>query len=171
MKAFLVLLAYASTPVLANYAIGHIGIPTDGPHVLPVWPGLYAPSGVYVAGLALALRDLAQQVVGRRAAWAILAGAAVSYLVASPALALASGAAFLVSELADFAVYTPLRERGRAALAVLGSGLVGAAIDSALFLWLAFGSLDFLVGQIIGKAWVTAGAALLVWAWRGRGQS
>jgi hypothetical protein len=27
-------------------------------------------------------------------------------------------------------------------------------IDSLIFLWLAFGSLEFLPGQIIGKAWM-----------------
>jgi uncharacterized PurR-regulated membrane protein YhhQ (DUF165 family) len=78
--------------------------------------------------------------------------AALSFFVAIPALAVASGAAFLLSELADFAVYTPLAKR-RFALAVMLSCLVGAAVDSALFLWLAFGSLDHLAGQIIGKAY------------------
>ncbi len=36
--------------------------------------------------------------------------------------------------------------------AVLASGIVGLVIDSVLFLWLAFGSLEFLAGQVIGKA-------------------
>jgi hypothetical protein len=27
-------------------------------------------------------------------------------------------------------------------------------VDSIVFLWLAFGSLEFLVGQIIGKLWM-----------------
>jgi hypothetical protein len=39
-------------------------------------------------------------------------------------------------------------------LAVVLSGLVGLVIDSIAFLWLAFGSLDFLAGQVIGKAWM-----------------
>ena len=66
---------------------------------------------------------------------------------------MASTAAFLVSELADFAVYTPLQARGLV-LAVLASSLVGLVVDSVLFLWLAFGSLDFLAGQIVGKIWM-----------------
>ena len=66
---------------------------------------------------------------------------------------MASTAAFLLSELADFAVYTPLQSRGLV-LAVLASSVVGLIADSILFLWLAFGSLDFLAGQILGKLWM-----------------
>ena len=48
--------------------------------------------------------------------------------------------AFLVSELADLAVYEPIRKRGWLP-AVVASNIVGICVDSALFLWLAFGSL------------------------------
>jgi uncharacterized PurR-regulated membrane protein YhhQ (DUF165 family) len=48
-------------------------------------------------------------------------------------------------------------------LAVLASGLVGAAVDSVLFLWLAFGSLDHLAGQLVGKMWMVGAAAGLFW--------
>jgi uncharacterized PurR-regulated membrane protein YhhQ (DUF165 family) len=37
---------------------------------------------------------------------------------------------------------------------VVASSLVGLVLDSMIFLWLAFGSLDFLLGQIVGKAWM-----------------
>ena len=66
---------------------------------------------------------------------------------------IASTAAFLVSEYADLAVYTSL-ERRRFVLAVLASSLVGLMIDSTLFLWLAYGSLEYLPGQIVGKTLV-----------------
>jgi hypothetical protein len=92
---------------------------------------------------------------------AILAGAACSALV-SPRFALASAAAFLVSELADFAVYQPLRARHWLGAVAL-SNTVGLVLDSMLFLWLAFGSLAFLAGQIVGKAWMTALAVGLLW--------
>src|SRR5262249_5890474 len=65
----------------------------------------------------------------------------------------ASAPAFLLSELADFAVYTPLQARGLV-LAVLASSVVGLIVDSVLFLWLAFGSLEFHEGQILGKLWM-----------------
>ena len=98
--------------------------------------------------------DLVQRRLGVAAAsLAILAGAVLSALLAPPTLIIASATAFLLSEFADLAVYTPLVRRGLI-LAVVASGAVGLVIDSIVFLWLAFGSLEFLVGQIVGKAWM-----------------
>jgi queuosine precursor transporter len=37
---------------------------------------------------------------------------------------------------------------------VVLSSFVGLVVDSMVFLWLAFGSLDFLAGQILGKTWM-----------------
>jgi uncharacterized PurR-regulated membrane protein YhhQ (DUF165 family) len=45
---------------------------------------------------------------------------------------------------------------------VVASNVVGAVVDSALFLWLAFGSLAFIEGQIIGKVAMTVVALPLV---------
>lgn len=140
----------------ANWLIGNAGtvcVP-DGPCLIPVAPGLMSPSGVLMVGLALVLRDMVQRRLG--AGWAIaaiLAGAVLSAFLAPPALVWASTAAFLLSELADFAVYTPLQRR-RLVLAVFASSIVGLVIDSGLFLWLAFGNLDFLGGQVVGKSWM-----------------
>ncbi len=133
--------------------------------MVPVGFGLEAPAGVYFAGLAFTFRDLVQERFGR--SWtlgAILVGAGLSALV-SPQFALASGAAFLFSELADFAVYTPLRKRHWLG-AVVASNAVGLVVDSALFLGLAFGSFAFLPGQVVDKAWMTLLAVALLWAWR-----
>jgi len=150
---FVLVLAYIATVPAANWLIGHIGtvcVP-DGPCLIPVFPGVMAPSGVLMIGAALLLRDLVQRAYGPSASiGCILAGAALSFLIAPPALALASAAAFLFSELVDFAVYTPLARRSFA-LAVLVSCTAGALADSALFLWLAFGSLAFIAGQFVGK--------------------
>ena len=93
-----------------------------------------APSGVAMVGLALVLRDLVQRRLGRAVALLpIVAGAALSGAVAPPPLVMASAAAFLLSELADFAVYTPLQSRGLV-LAVFASSIVGLVVDSVLFL-------------------------------------
>ena len=151
---FLVL--FCLTIPAANWLIGHAGTvcAPNGPCLIPVAPGLMAPSGVTMIGVALVLRDLVQRRLGVAAALgAIAAGAALSALVAPPALVVASAAAFLVSELADLAVYTPL-ERRRLIVAVVASSLVGLVVDSIVFLWLAFGSLEFLLGQVVGKAWM-----------------
>jgi uncharacterized PurR-regulated membrane protein YhhQ (DUF165 family) len=113
-----------------------------------------APSGVVMIGFALVLRDLVQRRLGAEFGLAaIVAGTAISALVAPRALVIASAAAFFISELADFAVYTPLARR-RLVLAVIASSLIGLVLDSIVFLWLAFGSLDFLLGQVVGKAWM-----------------
>lgn len=149
---------------LANWMIGHLGTACapGQPCTIPVWPGLRAPSGVLAAGLALVLRDLVQRRLGLSwALGAIAAGAALSWLVSPPALVLASVAAFVLSELADLLVYTPLQRRGLV-LAVAASGVAGLAVDSVVFLSLAFGSLDFLAGQMAGKAWALAAALPLV---------
>ena len=158
--------AFAACVPLANWLIGNVGttcIP-NGPCLIPVAPGLTAPSGVLAVGLALVLRDLVQRRLGL--AWslvAIVVGAALSATFAAPALVLASTSAFLLSEVADLAVYTPLQRRGlvRAAIA---SSLVGLGIDSIVFLILAFGSIDFLAGQVVGKLWmVLLALPALVW--------
>jgi uncharacterized PurR-regulated membrane protein YhhQ (DUF165 family) len=152
------LIGYIATIFAANWAIVTFGL-------VPVGFGLLAPAGVYFAGVAFTLRDATQEYLGKRyAVLAIITGASLSALV-SPQFALASGVAFLFSELADFAVYTPLRVRSWLA-AVLASNVVGLVIDSMLFLWLAFGSLDFLIGQVVGKAWMTLLAIVLIFAYR-----
>src|SRR3712207_2307465 len=126
----------------------------QGPCRVPVAPGLMAPSGVLMIGLALVLRDLVQRRLGLGwAAAAVIAGTALSAMLAPPALVVASAVAFLLGEGTDLAVYMPLQRRGLT-VAVVASSAVGLVVDSLVFLWLAFGSLDFLAGQVIGKAWM-----------------
>ncbi|HEY6860777.1 MAG TPA: VUT family protein [Pseudolabrys sp.] len=151
---FLVL--FCLTIPAANWMIGHVGtvcVP-NGPCLVPVVPGIMAPSGVLMAGAALVLRDLVQRRLGIEfGLGAIVAGAAISAGLAPPSLVLASATAFFLSEFADFAVYTPLARR-RLVIAVVASSIVGLIVDSIVFLWLAFGSLEFLLGQIVGKLWM-----------------
>lgn len=151
-------LLFVATVFAANWALQRFGFVSVG-------FGLMAPAGVYFAGLAFTLRDVVHRTLGR---WAVLAailiGAACSYLV-SPTFAAASAVAFLVSETADLLVYEPLSRRTFLG-GVLASNVVGTVVDSALFLWLAFGSLSFIQGQIVGKFWMTLAALPLVFALR-----
>lgn len=160
IRSMLLTITFAATIPTANWMIGNIGtecIPC-GPCLLPVGFGLHAPSGVLLVGAALVLRDMVQEAGGVRASIAAIAiGAVLSWFVAPPALVIASVAAFLLAEFADLAVYTPLRVR-RLGVAILASGVVGSVIDSAVFLWLAFGSLTFIEGQVLGKAWMSIAA-------------
>ncbi len=166
IEGVLFLIAFGLCIPAANWLIQHAGtvcVP-NGPCLIPVAPGLMAPSGVLMIGLALVLRDLVQRRLGLGfAIAAILAGAALSATLAPPALVVASATAFLLSELADLAVYTPLQRRGLVR-AVFLSSVVGLVVDSAVFLELAFGSLDYLAGQVVGKAWMVL-AALPIVAW------
>src|SRR6201990_546311 len=78
----------ASIP-LANWMIQHVGtvcVP-HGPCLVPVAPGLLAPSGVLTVGAALVLRDVVQRCLGLL--WGLLAialGTALSTLVAPSTL-------------------------------------------------------------------------------------
>jgi uncharacterized PurR-regulated membrane protein YhhQ (DUF165 family) len=165
LMKYVLLVGWIGTIFAANWSLGHLGdCSQPGPCRIPVAPELFAPSGVLWVGLAFTLRDLVQDYFGR---WimlpAIVVGAGLSAFV-SPQFALASGATFLVSETADFAVYTPLRQRHRL-IAIAASNTVGLLVDSVLFLWLAFGSLDFLAGQIVGKLEMTIAAVAVAFCW------
>jgi uncharacterized PurR-regulated membrane protein YhhQ (DUF165 family) len=166
LEGFAALVAFGLTIPAANWLIGNAGtvcVP-QGPCLIPVAPGVMAPSGVLMIGLALVLRDLVQRRLGLGWAWlAILAGTAISATLAPPALVVASAAAFLISETVDLAVYTPLQRR-YLVLAVLLSGLAGLVVDSVAFLFIAFGDLSFLPGQVLGKLWMILLALPLV-AW------
>lgn len=146
--ALFVCLAYVGTIPAANWMVTNLD-----PIPLPFHQA--APAGVCLAGLALALRDWTRELGGRALTLlALLAGVAVSYKVSDPAFATASAWAFGLSEALDFLVYEPLRKRGLIK-AVAGSNGVGLVIDSMVFLWLAFGSFQYLPGQIFGKAVMT----------------
>ncbi|MYU20779.1 VUT family protein [Streptomyces sp. SID8352] len=149
------LTAYIATIPAANLAVTHFG-------VVPVGLGYTAPAGVYAVGLALVLRDVAREAAGRAAVLAaIVVGAGMSWWLADPALAVASTAAFVLAETMDFAVYEPLRRRGLL-VAMLASNAVGLAADSLIFLRLAFGSLEYLPGQLLGKTWMTLAAVAVI---------
>jgi uncharacterized PurR-regulated membrane protein YhhQ (DUF165 family) len=113
-------------------------------------------AGTFTAGLVLAARDAVRETAGLWASLACIAiGVALSAVMAGPALALASGVAFAVSELADTAVYEPLRKQSRTR-ALAWSNAVGSVVDSLLFLTLAgFPIWPAIVGQV-GVKWAVA---------------
>lgn len=144
---------YVASIYLANWLLFNVGTPQlNGAHTLPVWPGVDAPSGVLAAGATLTLRDAVQRVAGLPASLlAVILGSALTAAI-SPTVAFASGTAFLVSELLDLAVYTPLRRRFY--VAVLASNVVAAVVDSVVFLTLAFGlsmAATFAAPSALGK--------------------
>lgn len=150
VRALSAAVAFLGCILAANYATTEYGM-------VPVGLGLTATAGTYLAGASYVLRDAVQDTAGRRWVVAlILAGAALSFLVSAPFIALASAVAFLLSESVDFAVYQPLRKRGyvRAALA---SNVTGSLVDTVAFLAIAgFPIRQAMAGQMVGKFAITA---------------
>lgn len=169
---------YVAAIVLSNYAITHWGIPAGpGVHLTPVGFGLYAPSGVWFAAVSFPARDVTQRLGGRLLGFAaIVAGAAVSWKISDPHIAVASGLTYLCSESLDMAVYTPMQRGARAAsarwfvAAVFVSGCAAIVADSVIFLHLAgIYSGSALAGLILGKFWVILAAIPVTWALRRTG--
>lgn len=133
MRGWAFLAGFIATIPIANAWLKHFGfwhVPGLGP----------VASGVIWVGLAFVLRDVAQLILGRGWTWAAIAiGTVLSWWLASPALAIASGAAFATSEALDALIYTPLASR-MFVRAVVVSGWVGSLVDSAVFVRLAFHS-------------------------------
>jgi len=116
------------------------------------------PPVALVVGFIFVARDFAQREIGHRVVLAMLAAGAISYFMADPFVATASVAAFLVSEFADWAVYSftgrPFSQR------ILLSSIVGTPIDSIVFL-AGIGALG-----VAGVAAMTASkmvGAVVVW--------
>ncbi len=141
--------AFIASIYLANWLVNHYG-------PIRVWPtNLLAPAGVYVVGLAFLLRDTVQRFTGTAFTLILIGiGCGVSVIV-SPRLALASACAFAASELVGLGVFRGLRGNtagpGLLAAAVVCASAVAAALDSYVFLQIAFGDLGFWRGQFIAK--------------------
>lgn len=148
--------AFLACILAANYVTTRFGM-------IPVGFGLVATAGTYFAGLTFILRDSLQDALGKSWTLAVIAaGALLSFLVADPFIAIASAVAFGLSELADLAVYTPLRKRGYIR-AVLASNIVGSFIDTIVFLTIAgFPVLLAMPGQMSGKLLITGAFAFIV---------
>lgn len=149
------------------YLVAIVAINVGFEHVHPIalpngdlWP----PMSIAV-GAVFVLRDYAQREIGHRVLLVMLAGAGLSYFMASPALAAASLLAYLVSEMTDWAVFTftgwPFGRR------VWVSSVISAPVDSAVFLW-AIGAESVLAVLLMTVSkWL--GIAILVGLRRRRG--
>lgn len=144
---------YIGSIVLANVLTERYGL-------VPVGFGLYATAGTFAAGVTLLARNLTQDVVGRLLVMGLMViGCALSWWLASPQLAVASAVAFALSEAADMAVYSPLRQRGWSR-AVLCAAAVGAFVDTLVFLHLA--GFPVTTQSVAGQLFVKFGVSALV---------
>lgn len=113
---------------LVNWGFEHIPtIPLPG-------GGNWAPMAI-VTGLVLVFRDFAQREVQHYIILPLLIGLGLSYVMAPPEIALASGIAFAASEMIDYLIYTVSNRpfSGR----VMISTAISSPVDSFLFLILA----------------------------------
>lgn len=99
---------------------------------IELFAGELWPPMSLVVGFVFIVRDFAQREIGHRILFAMAIGVGLSYVMADPYVAMWSAIAFMVSELADWAVYTwtkrPMSER------VIYSSIISAPVDSAVFL-------------------------------------
>lgn len=116
------------------------------------------PPAAIITGLIFVARDFAQREIGHRVIVAMLLAGAISYIMAGPVVAGASVAAFLVSEFADWTIYSFTGRRFSERILI--SSAVSTPIDSLVFLYLIG------VASAIGVAAMTASkmiGAVLVW--------
>jgi len=124
---------------------------------VPLTPYM-APAGVFCIGGVLVLRDWMQQLGGLvRTMPLVYAAGVLSWLVGDVVgwtslekIAIGSVVAFTVSETVEALVFTPIRNRSLT-LGVALSATVGNAVDSWIFLTIAFSSTAFFWGQFWGK--------------------
>jgi uncharacterized PurR-regulated membrane protein YhhQ (DUF165 family) len=146
------------------------------------WTDLTAPGGTYLIGIALSLIELAHRTApSRREGFvnaqvmvacgfvgsALLAGylavldrmspddALFHRLAGTWRIVLGSLVAFAVSETIDNSFGAWLRDRVHDAVRVVATNAVSVPLDSVVFLLVAFGSLEFIEGQIVVKYAVT----------------
>jgi uncharacterized PurR-regulated membrane protein YhhQ (DUF165 family) len=139
---------------------------------------LTAPGGTYLIGIALSLIELAHRTAPSRregfvnAQLMVVSGFAASALLAAYLaivdalppddalfdrlsgtwrIVLGSLVAFLISETIDNTLGAWLRDRAPDALRVIATNAVSVPLDSVVFLLVAFGSLEFIEGQIVVK--------------------
>ena len=86
-----------------------------------------------VTGLVLVVRDFAQREIGHEVLIAMAIALFLTYVTSGGALALASGVAFLISELVDYALFTLTKYK--LSTRVLLSSALAAPIDTTAFLY------------------------------------
>jgi uncharacterized PurR-regulated membrane protein YhhQ (DUF165 family) len=150
-------LLYIVLIVAVNY--GFVVIPLVQIPGGEMWPPMSL-----VIGFVFVARDFVQREIGHRVIIAMLVAAALSYAMSDPFVAAASLAAFLISEFADWAVYSftgkPL------ALRVLLSSALGTPIDSVVFLAI-IGHLS-VIGVVAMTLSKMVGALMVWWLIRRR---
>jgi uncharacterized PurR-regulated membrane protein YhhQ (DUF165 family) len=127
MKKYLATISYIAAIVVLNMAVVYL------PHVAAFGES-FSPADVLV-GLIYLVRDFAQREIRHYIFAAMIIGASLSYVLATPDIALASASAFIVGECIDWSLFTftkkPLSQR------LLLSAIVSSPFDSVVFLYVS----------------------------------
>lgn len=127
--------------------------------------GMFSPMAI-LAGVTFVLRDFAQRQSGHYVLIGMAAGAALSFWLANPFVAVASVAAFSISEGVDWLIYTttkkPFHQR------VILSSAISTPIDTVVFLGL-INSMTW--GTFMLMVLAKMLAAAIVWALANRGDT
>ena len=117
-------ISYVVLIVLIN--IGFSFVP-----LVPIFGEMFPPLSLAV-GLIFVARDFAQREIGHKVIGAMLIAGLLSYIMADPFVAMASVTAFIISEFADWGIYTwtkkPFAQR------ILISSIISTPLDSGIFL-------------------------------------
>jgi queuosine precursor transporter len=118
---------YIASIVAVNWLFIHV------PPVATPLGDLYLAT--FIVGLVFVLRDYAQRQIGHYVLFATFVAGVITWFMVDPALAVASLAAFAISETVDWAIYSftnrPLQKR------ILVSSLLSVPVDTLVFLHLA----------------------------------
>ncbi|MDB2437103.1 VUT family protein [Hellea sp.] len=116
-----------------------------------------------VTGIVLVVRDFAQREIGHEVLIAMGLALFLTYVTSGGALALASGVAFLISELVDYAIFTFTKYK--LSTRVLLSSAIAAPIDTTAFLYGASYIRDaqFTVPNVVMSVGGKMFGALILW--------
>lgn len=122
--------AVSSSNILVQYPFHYFGLQ----HILTY--------GAFIYPFAFLINDITNRRFGASMARLVvyagfITGLLVSWVLASPRLAIASGTAFLCAQLLDIAVFSPLRKRSWWQ-APLAAAICGSCLDTILFFSIAF---------------------------------
>jgi len=142
----------------------------------PIHLGDILTWGAFTYPLAFLVSDLTNRHDGARQARVVvlvgfLFGLSLSFWLATPRIAIASGTAFLIGQLLDISVFQRLRNRYWL-IPPLSASLVGSLLDTAIFFTLAFApafafidlAFGFEDGSLgFGAPWLGVGGEVPLW--------
>jgi uncharacterized PurR-regulated membrane protein YhhQ (DUF165 family) len=153
-------LVVLSSNILVQHPVQHLGL------------GDYLTWGAFSYPFSFLVTDLSNRRFGpqgaRRVVYAgFVLAVLLSMVLATPRIAIASGAAFLLAQLLDIGIFTRLRDRAWW-LPPFASSVVSSALDTAIFFSVAFycglvPGLGGTISDILGDAGIADSCVALPW--------